>query len=65
VFLTIETKVLLRVQALASKRVFYINKEGFLLAFRDAFFNMFIYSDCKKAFKALGLVPINAQAVLN
>jgi hypothetical protein len=50
---------------LASKRVFHINKEGFLLAFRDAFFDVFTYGNCKKAFKALGLVPINAQAVLN
>ncbi|KAF1955800.1 hypothetical protein CC80DRAFT_414348, partial [Byssothecium circinans] len=41
------------------KRVFYINKEAFLLAFKDAFLSMFI------AFKAIGLVPLNAQVVLN
>ncbi|KAF2811907.1 uncharacterized protein BDZ99DRAFT_384559, partial [Mytilinidion resinicola] len=50
---------------LARRRVYYINKEGFLPAFKDAFFNIFIYKNCKKAFKASGLVPINAQVVLN
>jgi hypothetical protein len=64
-FLLLKLKYFQRVQALASKYVFYINKEGFLLAFRDAFLNMFMYSNCKKAFKALELVPINAQVVLN
>ena len=33
-------------------------------AFRDAFFNMFITKNCKKAFKALGLVPIDAAGSL-
>ncbi|KAF2803217.1 uncharacterized protein BDZ99DRAFT_359868, partial [Mytilinidion resinicola] len=50
---------------LARQRVYYINKEGFLLAFKNAFFNIFIYKNCKKAFKASRLVPINAQVVLN
>jgi hypothetical protein len=49
-----------RVRDLARKRVFYINKEGFLLAFKDAFFNVFTKDNCRKAFKALGLVPLNA-----
>jgi len=54
-----------RVRSLASRRVFYINKEGFLLAFKDAFFHVFTYDNCKKAFEALGLVPVNAQRVLD
>ena len=54
-----------RVRALASKRVFHINKEGFLPAFRDAFFDVFTYENCKKAFEASGLVPIDAQTGLD
>jgi hypothetical protein len=50
---------------LASRHVYYINKEGFLPAFRDAFFDVFTYSNCKKAFEAAGLVPIDAQRVLD
>ncbi|KAF2802306.1 uncharacterized protein BDZ99DRAFT_359223, partial [Mytilinidion resinicola] len=50
---------------LARRHVYYINKEGFLPAFKNAFFNVFIYKNCKKAFKASRLVPINAQVVLN
>jgi DDE superfamily endonuclease len=53
------------VRDLARQRIFYINKEGFLLAFRDAFFNMFTIENCKKAFKASGLVPTDAAVVLN
>ncbi|KAF2802047.1 uncharacterized protein BDZ99DRAFT_402138, partial [Mytilinidion resinicola] len=50
---------------LARRRVYYINKKGFLLAFKDAFFDVFIYKNYKKAFKASKLVPINAQVVFN
>jgi hypothetical protein len=50
---------------LARKRVFYINKEGFLPAFKDAFFYVFTTENCCKAFKASGLVPLNAQVVLD
>jgi hypothetical protein len=64
-FLLLKLKYSQRVRDLARRRVFYINKEGFLLAFKDAFFNVFTYNNCKKAFKALGLVPVNAQVVLN
>jgi hypothetical protein len=49
-----------RFRDLAHKRVFYINKEGFLLAFKDAFLNVFTKDSYCKAFKALGLVPLNA-----
>ncbi|KAF2802860.1 uncharacterized protein BDZ99DRAFT_351369, partial [Mytilinidion resinicola] len=50
---------------LARRRVYYINKEGFLPAFKNAFFNVFTYKNCKKAFKASRLVPINTQVVFN
>jgi hypothetical protein len=36
-----------------------------LPAFRDAFLDVFTIENCKKAFKASGLVPINAQVVLD
>jgi hypothetical protein len=64
-FLLLKRKYSQRVRDLARRRVFYINKEGFLLAFRDAFFNVFTEANCQKAFEALGLVPINAQVVLD
>ncbi|KAF1349283.1 hypothetical protein EJ07DRAFT_64727, partial [Lizonia empirigonia] len=54
-----------RVRVLACRRVFHINKEGFLLAFKDAFFDVFTEKNCRKAFEASGLVPINAQIVLD
>jgi hypothetical protein len=50
---------------LARQRVYHINKEGFLPAFKDAFFDVFTYKNCKKAFKAAGLVPIDAQRVID
>jgi hypothetical protein len=48
-----------------SQRVFHINKEGFLPAFKAAFRNMFTDAICRKAFEASGLVPLNAQVVLD
>ena len=50
---------------MARKHIYYINKEGFLPAFKHTFFDMFIYNNCKKAFKASRLVPIDAQVVIN
>jgi hypothetical protein len=50
---------------LARRRVFHINKEGFLPAFKDAFFDVFTEAICRKAFEASGLVPLNAQVVLD
>jgi hypothetical protein len=64
-FLPLKRRYFKRVRDLAHKRVFYINKKGFLLAFKDAFFNIFTKDNCCKAFKALGLVPLNAQVVLD
>jgi hypothetical protein len=50
---------------LARKRIFHINKESFLPAFRDAFFDVFTTENCRKAFEATGLVLLNAQIVLD
>jgi hypothetical protein len=64
-FSPLKLKYSQRVRGLANKRVYHINKEGFLPAFRDAFFDVFTYENCKKAFQASGLVPVNAQEVLD
>ncbi|KAF1924056.1 uncharacterized protein M421DRAFT_73676, partial [Didymella exigua CBS 183.55] len=45
--------------------VFYINTEGFLLAFKDIFLNIFIKANYLKALKVLGLIPTNARVVLD
>jgi hypothetical protein len=64
-FSLLKRKYSQRVRDLARRRVFHINKEGFLPAFKDAFFDVFTEENCRKAFKALGIVPINAQVVLD
>ena len=64
-FLLLKLKYFYCVRDLARQYIFHINKEGFLLAFKDAFFNIFTIKNCKKAFKALGLVPIDVVMVLN
>ena len=64
-FSPLKRKYSQRVRDLARRRVFHINKEGFLPAFRDAFFEVFTEANCRKAFEASGLVPINAQIVLD
>jgi len=64
-FSPLKRKYSQRVRDLARRRVFHINKEGFLPAFRDVFFNVFTEANCRKAFEASGLVPINAQVVLD
>ncbi|EUC31218.1 hypothetical protein COCCADRAFT_101815, partial [Bipolaris zeicola 26-R-13] len=54
------------VLALVRNRTNYISKDTFLLAFRAAlkqdyaFFDVFTSNNCKKAFKAVGLVPLDA-----
>jgi hypothetical protein len=53
------------IRDLARRRVYHINKEGFLPALKDAFFDVFTYKNCKKAFEAAGLVPLDAQRVLD
>jgi hypothetical protein len=64
-FSPLKRKYSQRVRDLARWRIFYINKEGFLPAFKDAFFNVFTTENCYKAFKASGLVPLNAQVVVD
>ena len=64
-FSPLKVKYSQRVRDLARRRVFHINKEGFLPAFRDAFFDVFTYDNCQKAFLAAGLVPIDAQVVID
>jgi hypothetical protein len=64
-FSPLKRKYSQRVRDLARRRVFHINKEGFLPAFKDAFFDVFTEENCRKAFEASGLVPINAQVVLD
>ncbi|KAF1363469.1 hypothetical protein EJ07DRAFT_71143, partial [Lizonia empirigonia] len=60
-----------RVRDLARRRIFHINKEGFLPAFRDAFLDVFTEENCCKAFEARKMNtnqptnPINAQVVLD
>ena len=63
--ISLKLKYSQRVQDLARRRVFHINKEGFLPAFKDAFFDVFTPENCKKAFEASGLVPTNASVVLD
>ncbi|KAF1349353.1 hypothetical protein EJ07DRAFT_68534, partial [Lizonia empirigonia] len=52
-----------RVRDLARRRVFHINKEGFLPAFRDAFLDVFTEENCCKAFEASGLVVLDRLEV--
>ena len=64
-FSPLKQKYSQRVRDLARRRVFHITKEGFLPAFRDAFFDVFTAQNCKKAFEATGLVPFDPLRVLN
>ena len=64
-FSPLKQKYSQRVRDLARRRVFHIDKEGFLPAFKDAFFDVFTEETCRKAFQASGLVPMNASEVLN
>ena len=64
-FSPLKRKYSQRVRDLASRRVFYINKEGFLPAFKDAFFDVFMPENCRKAFEASGLVLLNVQVVVD
>ncbi|KAF2647005.1 hypothetical protein K491DRAFT_615451, partial [Lophiostoma macrostomum CBS 122681] len=50
---------------LVYKYIFYINKEGFLLAFYNIYIIVFIVKNYKKAFKVLKLILINTLVVLN
>ena len=63
-FSPLKLKYSQHIRDLARRRVFHINKEGFLPAFKDAIFDVFTEGNCRKAFEASGLVPLNAQVVL-
>ena len=64
-FSLLKRKYSQRVRDLARRRVFHINKEGFFPAFKDAFFDVSTRENCRKAFEGSGIVPINAQVVLD
>jgi hypothetical protein len=64
-FSPLKQKYSQRVRDLARQRVFHIDKESFLPAFKDAFLDVFTKENCQKAFEASGLVPTNAQMVLD
>lgn len=53
------------IRALAQRRVFHINKMGFLPTSRDAFFEIFTEANIRSSFRGAGLVPLDAQAVLD
>jgi hypothetical protein len=64
-FSPLKRKYSQRVRDFARKRVFHINKESFLPAFKEAFFDVFTEANCRKVFEASGLVPLDAQVVLD
>ena len=64
-FSPLKLKYSQRVRDLARRRVYHINKEGFLPAFKLAFFDVFREENCRKAFEASGLVPLNAAEVID
>jgi hypothetical protein len=64
-FLPLKRKYSERVRGLVRNRVFYINKENFLPAFKDAFFDVFTKENCRKAFEATAIVRTDAQTVIN
>ncbi|KAL5375218.1 hypothetical protein PMIN02_013148 [Paraphaeosphaeria minitans] len=64
-FAPLKLKYSQRVRALARRRVYHINKEGFLPTFRDAFLEMFTPENCKKAFEASSLVPLDRSVVID
>jgi hypothetical protein len=52
------------VSALARSRIYYINKETFLLAFKVTFKKTFIAENVCAGFRGARLVPHNLEAVL-
>lgn len=64
-FAPLKLKYSQRVRDFARQRVFYINKEGFLPAFKGAFFDVFTIENCRKAFQAAGLVLLSVAEVLD
>jgi hypothetical protein len=64
-FLLLRCKYSHHARDLTCKRIFHINKEGFLPAFKNAFFDVFTEGNCRKVFRASGLVSLDVQVVLN
>ena len=54
-----------RILGLANRRVFHIDKMGFLPAFRDAFLETFTKDNVLGSFRGAGLIPLDAQVVLD
>jgi hypothetical protein len=53
-----------KVLALAHSRIYHINKETFLLAFKAAFSKAFTAENIRAGFRGAGLVPHNLEVVL-
>jgi hypothetical protein len=53
------------ISLLARSRIYYINKETFLLAFKAAFKKTFTQENICAGFRGAGLVPYNPDAVLS
>ena len=64
-FSPLKLKYSQRVRGLARQKIWHVDKERFLPAFKHAFFDVFTYDNCKKAFQAAGLVRVDAQVVLD
>jgi hypothetical protein len=52
------------ISLLARSRIYYINKETFLLAFKAAFKKTFILENIRVGFRGAGLVPYNPEVML-
>jgi hypothetical protein len=53
------------ISLLARSRIYYINKETFLLAFKAAFEKTFILENICAGFRGAGLAPFDPDAVLS
>jgi hypothetical protein len=52
------------ISLLARSRIYHINKETFLLAFKAAFKKTFILENIRVGFRGAGLAPFDLDAVL-
>jgi hypothetical protein len=53
-----------RISLLARSRIYYINKETFLLAFKAAFKKTFTLENVRAGFRGAGLAPYDPNVVL-
>ena len=63
-FLPLKRKYSNKILALARSRIYYINKENFLLAFKATFTKVFTLENICAGFRGAGLVLHNLEAVL-